>query len=112
MVACDGPYCSIEWFHYECVGLQEHPKSDKWFCTDCSQNAVSSDDDAKIVKISKAVEVQVSGALPNDSVRFVVMNVCSKWSGIDVCIVGLSDLMYVIKLMEMGIVYSGHFQRS
>ena len=37
-----------------------------------------------IVKISKAVEVQVSGPLPNDSFRSVVINVCSKWSGIDV----------------------------
>ena len=74
MVACDGPNCSIQWFHYECVGLQEEPKSKKWFCTDCSKKSVSSDDDVKIVKISKAGEVQVSGPLPNDSFRSVVMN--------------------------------------
>ncbi|KAJ0970394.1 hypothetical protein J5N97_023271 [Dioscorea zingiberensis] len=29
MVACDNPDCKIEWFHFGCVGLKEHPKG-KW----------------------------------------------------------------------------------
>ncbi|XP_062109026.1 PHD finger protein ING1 [Humulus lupulus] len=35
MVACDNPSCSIEWFHFGCVGLKEQPKG-KWYCPDCS----------------------------------------------------------------------------
>ncbi|KAF4348371.1 hypothetical protein CsatB_025521 [Cannabis sativa] len=35
MVACDNPSCSIEWFHFGCVGLKEQPKG-KWFCPDCA----------------------------------------------------------------------------
>jgi hypothetical protein len=34
MVACDNPDCAIEWFHFECVGIAEHPKG-KWYCRDC-----------------------------------------------------------------------------
>ncbi|KAG6524329.1 hypothetical protein ZIOFF_010298 [Zingiber officinale] len=34
MVACDNPSCQIEWFHFECVGLKEHPKG-KWYCPNC-----------------------------------------------------------------------------
>ena len=36
MVACDNPDCLIEWFHYECVGLDEPPKG-KWYCKDCEE---------------------------------------------------------------------------
>lgn len=36
MIGCDNKNCAIEWFHYECVGLQEAP--DKWFCKECSQS--------------------------------------------------------------------------
>jgi len=36
MVACDNPDCPIEWFHYECVGLDEPPKG-KWYCRDCEE---------------------------------------------------------------------------
>ncbi|GAV76626.1 PHD domain-containing protein/ING domain-containing protein [Cephalotus follicularis] len=35
MVACDNPDCKIEWFHFGCVGLKEHPKG-KWYCSDCA----------------------------------------------------------------------------
>ncbi|XP_039137690.1 PHD finger protein ING1 isoform X1 [Dioscorea cayenensis subsp. rotundata] len=35
MVACDNPDCKIEWFHFGCVGLKEHPKG-KWYCSNCS----------------------------------------------------------------------------
>ncbi|TKY53627.1 PHD finger protein ING1 [Spatholobus suberectus] len=35
MVACDNPSCKIEWFHFGCVGLKEHPKG-KWYCSNCA----------------------------------------------------------------------------
>ncbi|XP_015574058.2 PHD finger protein ING1 [Ricinus communis] len=35
MVACDNPNCTIEWFHFGCVGLKEQPKG-KWYCSDCA----------------------------------------------------------------------------
>lgn len=34
MICCDNPTCSIEWFHYGCVGIAEAPKG-KWFCPQC-----------------------------------------------------------------------------
>ncbi|XP_020248026.1 PHD finger protein ING1 isoform X2 [Asparagus officinalis] len=34
MIACDNPDCKIEWFHFQCVGLKEHPKG-KWYCSSC-----------------------------------------------------------------------------
>ena len=36
MVACDGPNCKYEWFHYSCVHLTEPPKG-QWYCPDCRQ---------------------------------------------------------------------------
>lgn len=36
MVACDGPNCKYEWFHYSCVNLKEPPKG-TWYCPDCTQ---------------------------------------------------------------------------
>ncbi|CCC71496.1 hypothetical protein NCAS_0H01860 [Naumovozyma castellii] len=36
MVACDGPNCKYEWFHYGCVNLKEPPKG-LWYCPDCRQ---------------------------------------------------------------------------
>lgn len=36
MVACDGPNCKYEWFHYSCVNLKEPPKG-QWYCPDCRQ---------------------------------------------------------------------------
>ncbi|CCD23838.1 histone acetyltransferase YNG2 NDAI_0C01770 [Naumovozyma dairenensis CBS 421] len=36
MVACDGPNCKYEWFHYGCVNLKEPPKG-TWYCPDCRQ---------------------------------------------------------------------------
>ena len=35
MVACDNPSCSIEWFHFSCVGLTSAPEGD-WYCPDCT----------------------------------------------------------------------------
>ncbi|PNH08538.1 Inhibitor of growth protein 4 [Tetrabaena socialis] len=34
MVGCDNPDCTIEWFHFECVGLKGDPGG-KWFCPTC-----------------------------------------------------------------------------
>lgn len=34
MIACDGEDCTIEWFHFECVGIMVPPKG-KWYCPDC-----------------------------------------------------------------------------
>ncbi|CAH02897.1 histone acetyltransferase YNG2 [Kluyveromyces lactis] len=34
MVACDGPNCKYEWFHYSCVNLTEPPKG-QWYCPEC-----------------------------------------------------------------------------
>lgn len=33
MVGCENPDCTIEWFHFSCVGLTEEPKV--WYCDDC-----------------------------------------------------------------------------
>uniref|UniRef100_V5EPZ8 Chromatin modification-related protein n=2 Tax=Kalmanozyma brasiliensis (strain GHG001) TaxID=1365824 RepID=V5EPZ8_KALBG len=35
MVACDNDDCTIEWFHYACVGLTRQPKKE-WFCRFCA----------------------------------------------------------------------------
>lgn len=35
MVACDGDHCPYEWFHMECVGLDEPPKG-AWYCDHCA----------------------------------------------------------------------------
>ena len=34
MIACDSPQCSVEWFHYKCVGVTRKPKG-KWYCPIC-----------------------------------------------------------------------------
>ena len=33
MIACDNQTCSVEWFHFSCVGLHRKPKG-KWDCSD------------------------------------------------------------------------------
>lgn len=40
MIACDGKDCTIEWFHFECVGIMVPPKG-KWFCPDCRKRAAA-----------------------------------------------------------------------
>ena len=38
MVGCDNENCSIGWFHFSCVGLDENLPVDsnlKWFCDAC-----------------------------------------------------------------------------
>ena len=34
MVACDGPDCPYEWFHFECAGLSKEPLGE-WYCSEC-----------------------------------------------------------------------------
>jgi len=34
MVACDNKDCSIEWFHFFCVGIKSKPKG-RWYCPEC-----------------------------------------------------------------------------
>ncbi|KAE8629831.1 hypothetical protein XENTR_v10000608 [Xenopus tropicalis] len=34
MIGCDNDECTIEWFHFSCVGLTYKPKG-KWYCPDC-----------------------------------------------------------------------------
>lgn len=34
MIACDNASCSVEWFHYKCVGITRKPKG-KWYCPNC-----------------------------------------------------------------------------
>ncbi|GAB7365571.1 hypothetical protein MBLNU230_g6643t1 [Neophaeotheca triangularis] len=36
MVGCDGDDCKQEWFHFECVGLNQAPaEGEEWYCKDC-----------------------------------------------------------------------------
>lgn len=37
MIACDADGCTIEWFHFECVGIMVPPKG-KWYCPECRKN--------------------------------------------------------------------------
>ncbi|XP_069774286.1 inhibitor of growth protein 4 [Narcine bancroftii] len=36
MIGCDNADCSIEWFHFACVGLTTKPRG-KWYCPRCLQ---------------------------------------------------------------------------
>ena len=33
---CDNPRCKFEWFHFQCVGLQEEELVVQWFCPCCT----------------------------------------------------------------------------
>ncbi|KAK4634604.1 Chromatin modification-related protein [Fulvia fulva] len=35
MLACDGKDCKQQWFHFECIGIEEAPDSKKWYCKEC-----------------------------------------------------------------------------
>jgi len=35
MVCCDSPNCGVEWFHFQCVGLDASPEGE-WLCPICS----------------------------------------------------------------------------
>lgn len=34
MIGCDGPECTVQWYHFTCVGIVVPPAGD-WFCKDC-----------------------------------------------------------------------------
>lgn len=38
MIACDNDSCPRQWFHFDCVGLKQAPKSKNWFCDDCKDD--------------------------------------------------------------------------
>jgi len=38
MISCDNEDCTIEWFHYACVGLTKEPRGSAWYCPICAQN--------------------------------------------------------------------------
>uniref|UniRef100_A0A8D9DWE8 Inhibitor of growth protein n=1 Tax=Cacopsylla melanoneura TaxID=428564 RepID=A0A8D9DWE8_9HEMI len=40
MVMCDNDSCTIEWFHFSCVGITNTPKG-KWYCPDCRKARTS-----------------------------------------------------------------------
>lgn len=44
MVACDGPDCRHEWFHWECVGLTSPPKG-SWYCSECLAKLLEDDNE-------------------------------------------------------------------
>ena len=36
MVKCDNTSCTIEWFHFDCLGIKGLPKGKgKWYCPSC-----------------------------------------------------------------------------
>ncbi|SMQ46706.1 unnamed protein product [Zymoseptoria tritici ST99CH_3D7] len=35
MLACDGKDCKREWFHFECLDIEEAPEEKEWFCEEC-----------------------------------------------------------------------------
>ena len=37
MIACDNPNCTVEWYHYECVGLKRAPRGN-WCCPTCRKS--------------------------------------------------------------------------
>ena len=72
MVLCDGPNCAIGWFHFKCVGLSGPPKTNKWYCSTCSQKVNKKrlkgkkSHEITIDKVTHMESVVVSGPLPTD----------------------------------------------
>lgn len=40
MIGCDGPECTVQWYHFSCVGIVVPPEGD-WLCPDCSKVSLS-----------------------------------------------------------------------
>eukprot|EP01012_Entosiphon_sulcatum_P042562 TRINITY_DN56625_c0_g1_i1.p1 TRINITY_DN56625_c0_g1~~TRINITY_DN56625_c0_g1_i1.p1 ORF type:complete len:176 (-),score=24.98 TRINITY_DN56625_c0_g1_i1:86-613(-) len=36
MIACDSPKCEYEWFHFDCLGINQAPKG-RWICPYCAE---------------------------------------------------------------------------
>ena len=78
MVACDNESCSIEWFHFVCVGVTSKPKGE-WFCPSCrgdSESVMRSP-----VQAENQVEIQVKSK--------VETVVCSRHVGVELSCVCL-----------------------
>ncbi len=43
MVACENIECTVEWFHFQCVGLTADP-TEPWYCVNC-RKALGMDDE-------------------------------------------------------------------
>lgn len=55
MVGCDNEDCSIEWFHFSCVGLEQSPgEEDKWFCETCAAE-MKAESEKQAKSVSKGV---------------------------------------------------------
>ena len=68
MVACDNESCSIEWFHFVCVGVTSKPKGE-WFCPSCrgdSESVMRSPVQAENqveIQVKSKVETQAEGQI-------------------------------------------------
>ena len=68
MVACDNESCSIEWFHFVCVGVTSKPKGE-WFCPSCrgdSESVMRSPIQAENqveIQVKSKVETQAEGQI-------------------------------------------------
>ncbi|KAH8108198.1 hypothetical protein BXZ70DRAFT_1003592 [Cristinia sonorae] len=41
MIGCDGENCQREWYHLGCLGLEQLPTDDVWYCPDCRKSSTS-----------------------------------------------------------------------
>ncbi|XP_070563402.1 uncharacterized protein [Ptychodera flava] len=73
MIACDSPKCTVEWFHYGCVGLTAESIPDgSWICPKCSGKEVNQDmgteksfeneDSGKTPKTRKSIKVKCTSS--------------------------------------------------
>ena len=79
MVACDGPNCPFEWYHYKCVGLDKAPESEKWYCEECSKDMNLVVSGIEIMHETKEREVTVTGPLPTDDWKSAANNFPTNW---------------------------------
>ncbi|KIY43683.1 hypothetical protein FISHEDRAFT_78525 [Fistulina hepatica ATCC 64428] len=47
MVGCDNKDCKLAWFHLGCIGLQQAPTDDVWYCRECAQSQSKSSKKSK-----------------------------------------------------------------
>ncbi|XP_038065836.1 uncharacterized protein LOC119735944 [Patiria miniata] len=61
MIACDGESCSVEWYHYECVGLTAATiPNGEWLCDNCKPCSSSSSTLNNSVEASSSTSEAVS----------------------------------------------------
>ncbi|OWR53416.1 Inhibitor of growth protein 4 [Danaus plexippus plexippus] len=34
MIGCDSPKCTLQWYHFKCVGIVTAPDGN-WYCPEC-----------------------------------------------------------------------------